>query len=211
MSDLYLAIAIVALAYFLGSIPTGVLFARRRGVDLRKTGSGNIGATNVARTVGKKLGLVVLVLDALKGAVPLLLLFALDLDEKVDPLLITFTGFFVICGHCFSIWLGFRGGKGVATTLGVFLVVAPLDIGIAACVFAVVAGATRIVAIGSLAAAVALPASLWIRGGSDELVTLAIATALVVIVQHRSNIARLIARDDSEKPATTTGANGAAP
>lgn len=186
-----LAVAVIIAAYFCGSIPSGLLLARARGIDIREHGSGNIGATNVARSIGKKLGAVVLLIDALKGAVPVLAVLVLELHSKVDPFVLTATGFAAICGHCFPIWLGFRGGKGVATSLGVFLVADPLVAGIGVLTFAVLYAVFRIASIGSMAGAVMFPVLLWLLGRSDALVTLGIAGAAVVVFKHRGNLMRL--------------------
>ena len=152
--------AAVLAAYLVGSIPTGYLIGRRRGVDVRTQGSGNIGATNVARTMGKRLGILVLVLDALKGAAPLAAWRAADLaihlDGRIDPYLFTAVGLAPIVGHCFPVWLRFRGGKGVATALGVFLVADPILIAIGLALYAIIYAMTRIVSIGSLTAALVI-------------------------------------------------------
>ncbi|HLU68999.1 MAG TPA: glycerol-3-phosphate 1-O-acyltransferase PlsY [Kofleriaceae bacterium] len=200
--DLALAIAIVLAAYLLGSIPFGLLIGKRMGVDVRKAGSGNIGATNVARTVGKKVGALVLLLDALKGAAPLAAWVALDLGERIqiapaiDPYLLTAVGLAPILGHCFPVWLGFRGGKGVATALGVFLVMDPLVILLAAALFAALYLAFRIVSIGSLSAALAVPILSAVLGRPAPVIALGAAGALVVFVKHRGNIARLLRRSE---------------
>jgi glycerol-3-phosphate acyltransferase PlsY len=190
--DALIAAAAVIGAYLAGSIPTGLLFARARGVDIRQVGSGNIGATNVARNLGKRLGVVVLLLDACKGALPVLLVRLLGLEDSIDPFLLTATGFAAIAGHCFPVWLRFHGGKGVATSLGVFLVVDPLVSAIAIGIFAVLYGAFRVASIGSIAAAIAFPVLLWLFGRSDAVVALGIAGAIVVVAKHHGNIARLL-------------------
>jgi glycerol-3-phosphate acyltransferase PlsY len=189
------AIAIV-LSFLSGSVPFGLLLARARGIDIRSVGSGNIGAANVARSVGKSTAILVLLLDAAKGALPLLLVPALlhgvRLESRLEAgWLLSLCGFSAIAGHCFTPWLRFRGGKGVATTLGVFLVVDALGIGIAVAVFVVVALATRIASAASLAAALALPlAALSLRRAPSEL-ALAIAALVLVTVLHRENLSRL--------------------
>jgi glycerol-3-phosphate acyltransferase PlsY len=188
------AVAVIVGAYFVGSIPIGVVLARRRGVDIRAVGSGNIGATNVSRSLGRKLGAVVLVLDALKGALPVLAVVLLELDQRVDPFVLTATGFAAIAGHCFPIWLRFDGGKGVATALGVYLVVDPVVTAICVAIFAACYLPFRIVSIGSLAAATAFPVLLLVFGRSDAAVTLGIAVGLVIIYRHRGNLGRLLRR-----------------
>jgi glycerol-3-phosphate acyltransferase PlsY len=196
MTELVYASVLVVVAYFVGSIPIGLLFARARDVNLRDVGSGNIGATNVARALGKKMGMFVLVFDAGKGAVPVAATLVLELDRSADPFFITATGFAAMMGHCYPLWLGFRGGKGVATALGVFLVVDPASAVIAVAIFLVLVALTRIVSLGSLAGAASLPLSLWLFECSDAAVTLAIAGAVLVIFQHRDNLGRLWRRQE---------------
>ncbi|HUH02372.1 MAG TPA: glycerol-3-phosphate 1-O-acyltransferase PlsY [Kofleriaceae bacterium] len=190
------AVAVIVGAYFVGSIPIGVLLSRRRGVDIRAVGSGNIGATHVSRSLGRKLGAIVLVLDALKGALPVLAVVMLELDQRVDPFVLTATGFAAIAGHCFPIWLRFDGGKGVATALGVYLVVDPLVTGICMAIFAACYLPFRIVSIGSMTAAVAFPVLLLVFGQSDAAVALGIAVGLVIIYRHRGNLGRLLRRGE---------------
>ncbi|HKE17502.1 MAG TPA: glycerol-3-phosphate 1-O-acyltransferase PlsY [Kofleriaceae bacterium] len=191
---------LVLAAYLVGSIPTGYLIGRLRGVDVRTQGSGNIGATNVARTVGRKLGILVLVLDALKGAVPLLVWRLADLPARVPlsgrlaPFLFTAFGIAPIIGHCFTVWLRFRGGKGVATALGVFLVADPILIAIGGGLFAVLYAATRIVSIGSLTAALAIPTAAALLGRPAPLLVLAVGGSAIVIAKHHGNIRRLLRR-----------------
>jgi glycerol-3-phosphate acyltransferase PlsY len=192
VSDAAAAIALVCGAYLLGSIPFGLILARRRGVDVRQVGSGNIGATNVARNLGKKLGLVVLVLDVAKGAVPMLALRWLALDAH--PLLLAAVGIAPILGHCFPVWLRLHGGKGVATALGVFLALAPAVAGMAVALFAVLYALFRVVSVGSMSASMAVPALLWALGRPAPEVTLGVLSAAVILVQHRQNIRRLLRR-----------------
>ena len=177
------------LAFLAGSIPFGVFLARRQGVDIRHEGSGNIGATNVARVLGLRVGLVVLILDAAKGALPVLATRA----AGVDGWGLAAAGMAAVLGHCFSPWLRFRGGKGVATALGVFLVVAPAAAGVGVATFVVFAGLTRIPAIGSLAGAVAM-AAVCVARGPTPIAALAVACTLLILVKHRGNIARVINR-----------------
>jgi glycerol-3-phosphate acyltransferase PlsY len=201
MDELAATLLVVA-AYLLGSIPTGLLIGKKMGVDVRTRGSGNIGATNVARTVGKKVGVLVLLLDALKGGAPVALLAALDLDRRIavgaplDDYLVTAVGLAPIIGHCFPVWLGFRGGKGVATALGVFLVVDPLALAIGAALFAALYAAFRIVSIGSMVAAIAIPIASAALGRPMPVVVLALAGALIVIGKHHGNIRRLLRRNE---------------
>lgn len=196
--DWMIAGGAVLAAYLIGSVPTGYLVGRQRGVDVRKEGSGNIGATNVARTLGKKLGVLVLFLDAIKGALPLLVWRTADLAAHVEmpgaPYLFTAIGLAPIVGHCFPVWLRFRGGKGVATALGVFLVADPLLVAIGGGLFAVLYAVTRIVSIGSLTAALAIPTATLLLGRPAPLVALTVGGSLIVIAKHHGNIRRLLGR-----------------
>jgi acyl phosphate:glycerol-3-phosphate acyltransferase len=189
------------IAYLVGSLPFGFLIARYvAGVDIRKSGSGNIGATNVARVLGKKLGIAVLVLDCLKGALPTLILPAVLTDSTTLRLhLAVLSGTTAILGHMFPCWLNFRGGKGVATALGVALALAPLSTAAAFVVFVLCVALTRIVSLGSiLAACTFCGAELWQLNPTpfgDETWSLAAFSTLVpllIILRHRSNVARLL-------------------
>ncbi|HTM57961.1 MAG TPA: glycerol-3-phosphate acyltransferase [Candidatus Udaeobacter sp.] len=175
-------------AFWIGSIPFGVLLAGRRGVDIRHQGSGNIGAANVTRVLGLRAGLIVLVLDSTKGALPTW--FAL---HHAAPWTVASTGLAAILGHCFSPWLKWRGGKGVATALGVFAVLSPLAALVALGVFAVVFAATRVPALGSLAGAVAIAVVLMMRGPAPY-AWLAVAITGLLVWTHRSNLRGLKTR-----------------
>lgn len=198
MSDIASGGVAVLLAYLAGSIPFGLLTARLvAGVDIRTRGSGNIGATNVGRVLGTKWGLFVLALDALKGLLPVWLLPNLFVADECPHLRVA-CGIATIVGHMFPCWLGFRGGKGVATSLGVVLVIAPWATAAAFAVFAVSFAAFRIVALSSILAAVSYGAtqmaSLWPAPFSQETWSLAafgLAVPLLIIIRHRSNIGRL--------------------
>jgi glycerol-3-phosphate acyltransferase PlsY len=200
MNDAVLAAGLVVASYLLGSIPTGLLIGKRMGVDVRTVGSGNIGATNVARTIGKRVGVLVLLLDALKGAIPLAAFTLLDLDTRIDlgapldPYLMTAVGLAPIVGHCFPVWLRLRGGKGVATALGVFLVMDPPVIGIAVLAFALIYATTKIVSVGSLTAALTVPVASLLLGRPVPVIALGTAGAVIVIVKHHQNIRRLLGR-----------------
>ncbi len=182
-------VAAAVVSYLCGSIPFGVLFARARGVDLRATGSGNIGATNVARVLGKKLGAVVLLLDATKGALPVLLVRFVFAGH--GPYLLPAVGLAAIAGHCFSPWLYFRGGKGVATSLGVMIAADPLVAALAVLIFALLFAVFRVVSLGSLVAAVAFPVMLWFFERPAPIVALGLGAACLIVVMHHANIARL--------------------
>jgi glycerol-3-phosphate acyltransferase PlsY len=187
---------IVALAvlggYLLGSIPTGLLLARTRGVDIRGVGSGNIGATNVARTLGKRLGAVVLAFDALKGYGPTLAALRLLAPEVACAV-----GLAAILGHVFPVWLRFRGGKGVATGLGVFVALAPLASAIAVVCYVGVVLATRLSSLGSLVATTALLVGMAVTERPPPMLVLGAVVWLLIVIKHRGNIRRLIRGEES--------------
>jgi glycerol-3-phosphate acyltransferase PlsY len=183
-----LSAALIVFAYMLGSVPFALLAARLfGGPDPRSTGSGNIGATNVGRTTGKLAGLITLLGDICKGALPTLL----ALHVKPDPATISLVGLCAFMGHLFPVFLKFRGGKGVATACGVFLVISPLVLFLSACLFLVITIATRYVSIGSVSAALALPFFLAVLPWYREYVFLGIAVAVLVVLKHWENIKRL--------------------
>lgn len=187
-SDVSALLAIV-LGFGLGAIPFGVLIARRRGVDLKQHGSGNIGATNATRVLGLRIGALVLGLDAGKGA----LATALAGWLCGAPWVVAIAGFAAILGHCFSPWLAGKGGKGVATAFGCALVLAPPIAGIAAGVFALVLAMSRVPALGSLAGALTI-AALLVHRGEPAAAGFGCATLLLLLYTHRSNLARLAGR-----------------
>lgn len=200
-----LAYVLTALgAYLLGSVPFGYLAARLRGIDLRTVGSGNIGATNAMRVLGRPVGVAVFLLDALKGwAAVVLLPLALGAPGPGVGLRIL-AGACAVLGHNYTCWLRFQGGKGIATTAGVLYGLMPLT-GLATTgAFFVGLAATRIVSVGSLAAAVALPASAWWLEADRRLFALALALGLLAIFRHRGNLRRLLAGTEprlGQKPA----------
>ncbi|HNR29896.1 MAG TPA: glycerol-3-phosphate 1-O-acyltransferase PlsY [Candidatus Hydrogenedentes bacterium] len=188
MSILWCGLAII-LSYLLGSVPTGLwLGLRLRGIDIREHGSRNIGATNTLRVLGRPLGAFALAGDMIKGVVPVLLVSRLD----AWPHLPLACGVAAILGHTFSVFLRFRGGKGVATGAGVFLALAWLPTLVAAVVFAGVVTATRMVSAGSICAAITLAAATFLtpHGAPVRIATLLIA--LLVVWKHRSNIRRIL-------------------
>jgi glycerol-3-phosphate acyltransferase PlsY len=185
-------VAMVA-AFVLGSFPTGVVVARSRGVDLRKVGSGNIGATNVGRALGKGWAAFVLVIDASKGALPVLVAE----HFSAHPWLPALTGLAAVLGQAFSIFLRGRGGKGVATSLGAGLALAPLATLSCLGVFLIVFASFRIVSLGSLAAMAAFPAFLWLYGiGTLPRFVFGIAIAALVTFRHKDNLRRLIRKEE---------------
>lgn len=176
-------------AYLVGSIPTGVLLGRVAGVDVRAQGSGNIGATNVARTAGRAFGVLTLLGDALKGFVPVALARAAALgDESVATV-----GVAALFGHVFSVFLGFRGGKGVATGFGALLGLAPAAIVLPLAVFVVTMAASRIVSLSSMLAALSVPIALAALRYPASLAWAATAMTALILLRHRENISRLLA------------------
>jgi acyl phosphate:glycerol-3-phosphate acyltransferase len=194
---------LVVLGYLLGSIPFGYLAGRAKGVDIRKFGSGNIGATNVIRVLGKKIGFPVFILDILKGLLAVMLAWwwcgrqpAFAKHESAGYLAEVLGGLGAVLGHNFTFWLGFRGGKGIATSAGVFLGLAPIVLLAVLVVWSVTLAATRYVAVASMAAGVALPIAVAVQGavrGAQNwpLLGAALVMAVLAIVRHRSNIQRL--------------------
>jgi glycerol-3-phosphate acyltransferase PlsY len=189
IGPILLAPVLVAGGFALGSIPFGVLLASRLGVDLRARGSGNIGATNAARVLGLRAGLIVLILDSTKGALPVWL----ALGHAPCGWVVAATGLAAVLGHCFSPWLGFRGGKGVATAFGVFAVLAPPTALVGVGGFAAVFAATRVPALGSLAGAVTIAGMLVVRGPAAY-ATLALITVALLVYTHRANLRGLLQR-----------------
>jgi glycerol-3-phosphate acyltransferase PlsY len=194
--------------FLLGSFPTGYLMGRARGVDVRQHGSGNIGATNVGRVLGRKWGLAAFACDFGKGFLALFLLRILVFPQDVTwtvELLMVACGLAAVLGHNYTPWLGFKGGKGVATSAGVLGALLPVALVIVFSIWAVVVLLTRYVSLGSVLAALALPvtAALLYRG---EWVYLGLAAFICVLAvwRHRSNIKRLLAGTDSKLGAKTT-------
>ena len=180
-----------------GAVPFGYLVARLRGVNIFKVGSGNIGATNVFRSVGKGWGILTFALDVAKGLAPtvLLPLLAARLDLGTSEVLPLCAGVASILGHNWSPYLGFRGGKGVATSAGVLLGLAPAAVGAGVAVWLVVTFTTRYVSLGSIAAAIAVATSAWLLRGDEQSVLIPWALtglAALTIFRHKANIVRLI-------------------
>ncbi len=191
-------IALVLFGYFLGSVPFGILVTRMfdRTVNLREVGSGNIGATNVARAAGKAAGVLTLLLDVGKGIFVMVLVYML-IGE--DYLWLSLAGGAVFLGHVFSIYLHFKGGKGVATALAVILSLSPVTAFLIAVLFALIVYFTRYVSLGSLCAAVALPIIMAVLGPpSRACVTLALMITFVVVYTHRENIRRLLHGEENK-------------
>jgi glycerol-3-phosphate acyltransferase PlsY len=190
---LYFAIPVVS--YLLGAIPFGLLLAKIfGGADVRKAGSGNIGATNVSRVAGPLAGILTLVFDAAKGSAAVLL--AAHLTDN-SALWMVVAGFLALIGHCYPIWLNFKGGKGVATAAGVFLVLSPAAMFSALAIFILVVIAWRFVSLGSLAAAASIPLLMYFLWAPHHAPPLAItfgslAISTLVIYKHDANMQRLV-------------------
>jgi glycerol-3-phosphate acyltransferase PlsY len=181
------AVLLVVVGYLCGSIPWGVLLTRRVGIDVRRTGSGNIGAANVARSAGIGLGVATLAADALKGAVPVLLARWLGADPPVAAA----AGLAAFAGHVFPVTLRFAGGKGVATALGVLAALAPLPLSVALAVFLLAFTASRYVSLASVLAALSVPLAAAVLGEPRSVLVAATAMAAVIVLRHRDNFARL--------------------
>jgi acyl phosphate:glycerol-3-phosphate acyltransferase len=185
-----MAPAVIVLAYFIGALPTGLILVRvLRGEDIRKYGSGNIGAANVLRVAGPAVAAAVLLVDVLKGLVPVLL----ALRAGLAPWAVVATGLAAIAGHNWSIFLGFRGGKGIATSAGVLAGLSLQAALVAAAVWIVVVAISRFSSLGSLVAAVSVPITLWRLRTPPEYVAFGLIAALLAIYRHRANIERLVA------------------
>ena len=184
------ALSFGLLGYLLGAVPAGLVVARLRGVDIRQVGSGNIGATNVLRAVGPGAAAIVAILDPLKGA----LAVAIPTFLGLDPWTVAFIGFATVLGNDYNVFLRFGGGKGVATSFGVFLVVDPVPalVGLAIALLTMAIG--RYVSLGSLVGAASVPLMLAASGGAAAVdVTLAVALVALMFVRHRENLVRLAA------------------
>lgn len=178
---------VLVIAYLLGSIPSGYLAGRAKGVDIRTVGSKNMGATNVFRTLGRSIGISVMAADIAKGVLAVLIARALT----DDPWPLVAAGLAIV-GHVFPVWLSFKGGKGVATGAGVMLGLTPIPFAILFASWLVIVGATRIVSIASIACAAAYPVLVWAFDGSLATIVFSIVVSVGVIALHRRNIARLV-------------------
>ena len=209
------ALTAMALGYLAGSIPFGFLAGRLFSADIRTKGSGNIGTANALRVLGKAPGAAVLILDLLKGTLACWLAYRLPellpgnefaSDPELPYRLTIFAGYAAILGHNYTCWLGFKGGKGIATSVGVFLYVAPSSLLVALITFLFLAAITRTVSVGSLGASAMLPYSVWCRASSPGILQeFALAIGLLAVYRHRTNIKRLWAGEESrigqkEKP-----------
>lgn len=195
-------IILVVVAYLLGSIPFGYLIVRTRGGgDIRETGSGGTGATNVSRRAGRAAGVLTLLLDAAKGSIAVLIANRLAGDDWT----MTAAAIAALVGHIFPVWLGFRGGKGVATGVGIFLVLAPVTVLCAGVMFVAIVAVTRYVSLGSIVAAVLIPLFVWLQSvfvvpvfDLRPLLTAAVVGAALIVFAHRGNIQRLASGTESQ-------------
>jgi acyl phosphate:glycerol-3-phosphate acyltransferase len=180
-------VLVVLVAYGLGSIPFALIMSRRSGVDLRRAGSGNLGAANVMRVSGVAVGVLVAALDMTKGAASAWIAEAISPNRAAPAV----AGLAAIIGHIYPVWLRFRGGKGVATACGAFLVVTPLAVPPALAIFALVVWITKYISLGSLVATLALPPMAYALGSPAPAVIGAAASAAIIVFRHRSNLVRL--------------------
>ncbi len=180
------------IGYLVGSVPFGLIIGRLAGTDVRKEGSCNIGATNVSRVLGKKLGFVTLVCDCLKGLLPMALAGIYLPDTVNSEQVVAVTGVLAVVGHMFPVYLRFSGGKGVATGLGVFLYFSPLAIAISLAVFLAAVRLTGFVSVGSLLASALIPLWLYLLGAAKTTVWAATVIALLIWGKHHENINRLL-------------------
>jgi glycerol-3-phosphate acyltransferase PlsY len=186
---------LLLISYLIGAIPTGVILTKLTGAeDLRTVGSGNIGATNVYRTAGRKLGIFTLLGDAIKGILPMLLGMLAGFSGAQLALL----GLAALIGHCFPVYLGFKGGKGVATALGVFLVISPGAVALMLSLFLVVLGKWRYISLASLSCAAAIPYVILILEQSMMVFFVSACISILVIWRHKENIERLLAGNENK-------------
>lgn len=188
-----MTVLLPVLSYLLGAVPFGLLVGRLAGIDVRKGGSGNIGATNVSRLLGKKLGFVTLILDCLKGFLPIFVASQVIGEEAGSSMVVMLCGIMAVIGHMFPVYLGFKGGKGVATALGVFLYLSPPAIGISVLVFAAAVAFSGFVSAGSLLASGLFPLWLWFLGQPAPMVLTGLVIAVLIWIKHHQNISRLMA------------------
>lgn len=207
---MYLFLLILVLSYLVGAIPTAIIISRfARGIDIREHGSGNAGGTNVFRVLGWKYGILTIVLDAFKGTIAVVLISRLHYGNipfnNITPfddftLIQIFAGVAAVLGHIWTIFAGFRGGKGIATALGFLIAIITIDILFAVAVFAIMVYLFRYISLGSITAALSLPLIMIIRenifnvdiSGYHTILPFTIAIALLVVFTHRTNVNRLI-------------------
>jgi acyl phosphate:glycerol-3-phosphate acyltransferase len=181
------AVFVVLLGYLVGSIPFAYLLSRHHGIDLRRVGSGNVGASNVLRTTGVRAAVLAMVLDGFKGTVAVLMAQVFS----AGPATTVAAAFASVVGHVYPVWLRFRGGKGVATAAGAFAVLAPEALAIASCVFLIVVTVTRFISVGSIAGALTLVAVAAISDVPAAVAVGATASTVIILYRHSENLARL--------------------
>ncbi len=213
---MFLLAIIIILSYLIGSIPTSIIVSKiAKGIDIRDYGSGNAGGTNVMRILGWKYGLFVIVLDALKGVLVVVLIARLHYGtipfHNITPfddftLVQIIAGISAVIGHIWTVFAGFKGGKGIATALGMLLMITTIDMLVAIGVFIVVVSLSKYVSLGSILGAVAVPLTLVVREnifnvnihGYNTLLPFVIAVSLLVIFTHRKNVVRLLNGNESK-------------
>ena len=218
MALLHYILIFATTSYLLGSIPFGFLLVRIfRGQDVRQTGSGNIGATNVARTGSKGLAIATLVLDALKGYVAVWHVFywagyhpaqVPNAGAHTVYIFASLAALFAIIGHMFPVWLRFKGGKGVATAVGAFLAIAPTAVAVVLVVFVLIVAVTRYVSLGSMVGAALFPFAAWWLNPetkSARVFALMAACSILIVIRHKDNIRRLLAGNENKLGRTTGG------
>lgn len=182
-------------AYLIGAIPTGIILTKLTGAeDIRKVGSGNIGATNVYRTAGRKLGIYTLLGDSLKGIVPMLIAMIFGFQGAELALV----GMIAMFGHCFPVYLGFKGGKGVATALGVFLVISPASVLLVVSLFLFMLGKWRYISLASISCAAIIPYLILLFEKSMMVFLVTSCISILVIWRHKENIERLLAGSENK-------------
>jgi len=186
-----LLFCLILITFFFGAIPWGYIIGKSRGIDLRKVGSGNIGATNVMRVLGKKEALITLILDMLKGFAPVLMIKILNPNGE-SILFSGAIGISAILGHCFTPFLKFKGGKGVATSIGVLLAYMPLAGLITVVIWIITVKISRISSLGAIVSFALLPLNVNIIGYPKELLIFAWLFTIIIYSRHISNIKRLI-------------------
>lgn len=187
-----MSIVLLVASYLIGAIPFGLVIGKFAGKDVREEGSKNIGATNVSRLLGKKLGFATLVCDCLKGFLPMLAAEMVLGDAVNKQLIVCLCGLLAVVGHMFPVYLGFKGGKGVATGLGVFLYLSPMAILISLGVFAGSVALSGFVSVGSLLSSGLMVLWLWLLGESSVTIITAAAIAALIWIKHHENIGRLL-------------------
>ncbi|MEW5693180.1 MAG: glycerol-3-phosphate 1-O-acyltransferase PlsY [Candidatus Hydrogenedentota bacterium] len=187
MTSIYTLLALFLFSYLVGSIPAGYIYGRLMGIDIKKEGSGNVGATNVMRVLGRKAGIAVLFFDILKGFIPVELGSLYFRNEGI----IIICGILSIIGHMYPVWLGFRGGKGVATSCGVFIALVPGVVLMGFIVFVITVIFTRFVSVGSIIISIFVPVCIFLEG-KIILGIFSVIVGAIIIYRHKENIKRIL-------------------